>query len=322
VTLVKFDEFSVIPDTPEVKFKFSHCIVTVTTKELLDYPISRGTVYETEAFIRLIQHIFWEHIVRFAIRSVNILTERDLYLYNNPILHYMQNVVGFLHACKAKGNLVFPSKDLESDTKRILFTRQIFPLYNGDRHSWGTIADVASSNQNKLEYFNDRLLLEKLQLIRMLNKQSMGQAFIVATVANPDLLVYYRHCFEMEEVSTDYRLESLEERDEWMEALLSEMVALGHTDPQGVIVTAVYFREWYGQQDLMSPPLFEDRKKHMLYVNLNSPLIKQIIVVGTKDPYLAGHLFKKLHIREEFTVETRHSSLVKDIMERFRNMER
>ena len=195
VVLVHFDELALLAEALDVKFKFSHCIITVDARGLFDYPLSREKLYQTPVLRAFVKHVFWEHMVRFAIKNATILSDRDSRHYNPVPLHYIQDIVAYLHACDAKGGVVFPDKDIEQQTRLVLYTRQIFPLYNGEYQNWVAIAEAAKSQNNELQYFSDRQLLEKLQELRMFGGQNIGQAFILATVANRDLLRYYQCCF-------------------------------------------------------------------------------------------------------------------------------
>jgi len=329
VVLASYKEFPFFDNANDVSFDFDHCtvLITIQSRGIIDYPISRGKVHELEPLKKMMLFIFWDVIFKFAMDHLHATIPRYqafriVELQKRDFLHFIQNLIGYLKSCEKNGILTLPDDDkkIKELLHQGLYKRQIFPLYNGEYHPWASLAEEAE-RKGFLRYFNNKSMLEELQRQRIEGNPIENLEFIVHTEGNKKLLTYYKHCFCMQEVDTDYKFELLTEDDEWMYNTFYEMIRLGNTDPKGMLIKPTRFRQWTGK-DLSDPPLYKNNKQNECLVNVNSPLIRKLANIAKKgDPYLAGHLFEKLYIQDIYSADKRREMITQDAIKRLSKME-
>ena len=328
VVLARYTKYHFIDTVKDVPLFLDHCTVWVklAAKGSLEYSISRNGVHDLSSTRSLMTRVFWEVIVKFALDFLHVTSPRFINSLMLPteswdFLHFIQTVIAYLKSCeKTAVGLYVGRPAQEKLIHDVLYKRQVFPLYSGDYYPWASLVEEYAQ-RGRLRYFNDRSLLEELQHQR-LDSQVLGDVeFIVHTVGNPNLLTYYKYCFNMDEVSSEYRFDTIGADDEWMCKAFNDMIECGKHDPSGLVVTPVAFRQWTGNK-LSWPLMHKDTKKNLCLVNINAPIIQKIAAMAHNgDPYRAGHLFEKLFVENVYHADKRRERLTSDAVERLSNME-
>jgi Histidine kinase-, DNA gyrase B-, and HSP90-like ATPase len=311
----------------EYSMRLDHCLISINSKDIMNYPISRSEIYATETLRSFSEYFFINKILPFSKKGwdiyegsmLNNICPKTVPINQGSLKYFLQDLVCYLAICRPKGLVAKYYNEFKKWA--------LFPIVDGRNISMYDLELLYNEN-GRIEFIDDRQYLLNIQNdLRFKHEQvristsNKNISKVLVLYENLNLGSALKKLFQLERVSSKYRLELLPENLMWLNNAIQIMISRGkYSIDDGLEVLPRIFLDW-GGAICNEPPLEKDVVGRKCYINIHNQWILPVIeLLQGEEHTLAGHIFELIYIRDQYSNSGRRDALINDALKRLNHI--